>query len=168
MGQMGQHQQFAPKCPKVTENLSERVITPNQSPGFPTLVRFGGGTVGHDTMLRRSFLSCPKSAAGSCDSLCSSRVAWVKLISASCICTLGAYNPRLPLISSLFNQSHVTLTPHPSNLINQFINRRANMTHHQRSNPNPSPTGPNPNQGQDQRRSILKTNPNLLALTLTP
>jgi hypothetical protein len=23
--------------------------------------------VGHDTMLRRSFLSCPKSAAGSCD-----------------------------------------------------------------------------------------------------
>jgi hypothetical protein len=69
MGQMGQHQQFAPKCPKVTENLSERVITPNQSPGFPTLVRFGGGTVGHDTMLRRSFLSCPMSAASGCFSL---------------------------------------------------------------------------------------------------
>jgi hypothetical protein len=80
------------------------------------------GTVGHDTMLRRSFLSCPKSAAGSCDCCLPSRVWWGRLISASCICEGGAlrcplthFTPQLLPDRLKLTDLHPRLRRHPIN-----------------------------------------------------
>jgi hypothetical protein len=119
VGRMGQRLQFDPKMYLSHTNSS----SPSDSERYPP-IRCPGftGTLGHDTMLRRSFLSCPKSAAGSCDCCLPSRVWWGRLISASCICEGGAlrcplthFTPQLLPDRLKLTDLHPRLRRHPIN-----------------------------------------------------